>query len=143
MMQAFSYTVNGKEYMVLNASDDTGYMPQSAGIRLLADRHQGIGADRVLVFTGTEEEPSMLVYTPEGCEVEADTADYRVLVRYLADVDIAANPAEIARALGDHAFIEAAAANSISRVEFRLTANFVSRMREADEKNAAKERLAV
>ena len=56
MMMVMSYTVDGKEYLVLNASAEGSFLPGMAGVRLLADRHQGVGADRVLVFTGTKAE---------------------------------------------------------------------------------------
>ncbi len=132
MMVVFSYTMDGKEYLVLNASEKGNFLPQAAGVRLLADRHQGVGADRVLVFTGTKEEPSLLVYTPEGEEVAPSQSDYKILVRYLAEAQIAANPAEIAHAFGDQAFVKAYEGARVSRVEFRVTESFLSRLREAD-----------
>ena len=132
MMMVMSYTVDGKEYLVLNASAEGSFLPGMAGVRLLADRHQGVGADRVLVFTGTKAEPSLLVYTPEGEAAEAEPVDYKVLVRYLAEKHLAASPAEIAHAFGDRAFVEAFEGGEVARVEFRVTASFVARMREAD-----------
>ena len=133
MMMVMSYTVDGKEYLVLNASAEGSFLPGMAGV-LLADRHQGVGADRVLVFTGTKAEPSLLVYTPEGEAAEAEPVDYKVLVRYLAEKHLAASPAEIAHAFGDRAFVEAFEGGEVARVEFRVTASFVARMREADER---------
>lgn len=131
MMVVFSYRMDGKEYLVLNASEQGSFLPKAAGVRLLSDRHQGVGADRVLIFTGTKEEPSLLVYTPEGEEDAPEQTDYRVLVRYLAEAHIAANPAEIAHAFGDQAFVRAFE-ERVSRVEFRVTDSFLSRLREAD-----------
>ena len=137
MMLVRVYLVEDKEVMVLDGT--AGFMPGSSAVRLLADRHQGVGADRVLVFTGTKAEPSLLVYTPEGEAAEAEPVDYRVLVRYLAEKHLAASPAEIAHAFGDRAFVEAFEGGEVARVEFRVTASFVARMREADERA---ERLA-
>lgn len=134
MMMVMSYTVDGKEYLVLNASAEGSYLPGTAGVRLLADRRQGVGADRILVFTGTKAEPSLLVYTPEGEAAKAEPADYKVLVRYLAEEHLAASPAEIAHAFGDRAFVEAFEDGEVARVEFRVTASFALRMREADER---------
>ena len=39
MMMVMSYTVDGKEYLVLNASEKGRFLPGMAGVRLLAD-HQ-------------------------------------------------------------------------------------------------------
>ena len=105
MMMIKNYTTAEKEYMVLNGST-MRVMPGAAAIRLLADRHQGVGADRVLVFTGTHEEPSFLVYEADGTQANAAPMDYKILVRYLAEEGIAANPAELAKVFGDQAFVE-------------------------------------
>ena len=59
---------------MLNASAEGSYLPGTAGVRLLADRRQGVGADRILVFTSTKAEPSLLVYTPEGEAAKAEPA---------------------------------------------------------------------
>ena len=70
----------------------------------------------------------------EGEAAEAEPVDYRVLVRYLAEKHLAASPAEIAHAFGDRAFVEAFEGGEVARVEFRVTASFALRMREADER---------
>ncbi|MCI6284605.1 diaminopimelate epimerase [Selenomonas sp.] len=133
MMMIKNYTTAEKEYMVLNGST-MRVMPGAAAIRLLADRHQGVGADRVLVFTGTHEEPSFLVYEADGTQVDAEAMDYKILVRYLAEEGIAANPAELAKVFGDQAFVEAFSTPSVTRLEFHVTDAFVARMKDADAK---------
>ena len=133
MMEIKNYTTAEKEYMVLNGST-MRVMPGTAAIRLLADRHQGVGADRVLVFTGTHEEPSFLVYEADGTQVDAEAMDYKILVRYLAEEGIAANPAELAKVFGDQAFVEAFSTPSVTRLEFHVTDAFVARMKDADAK---------
>ena len=133
MMMIKNYTTAEKEYMVLNGSTMRD-MPGAAAIRLLADRHQGVGADRVLVFTGTHEEPSFLVYEADGTQVDAEAMDYKILVRYLAEEGIAANPAELAKVFGDQAFVEAFSTPSVTRLEFHVTDAFVARMKDADAK---------
>ena len=133
MMMIKNYTTAEKEYMVLNGSTMRD-MPGAAAIRLLADRHQGVGADRVLVFTGTHEEPSFLVYAADGTQVAAEAMDYKILVRYLAGAGIAANPAELAKVFGDQAFVEAFSTPSVTRLEFHVTDAFVARMKDADAK---------
>ena len=133
MMEIKNYTTAEKEYMVLNGSA-MRVMPGTAAIRLLADRHQGVGADRVLVFTGTHEEPSFLVYEADGTQAEPAAMDYKILVRYLAEEGIAANPAELAKVFGDQAFVEAFSTPTITKLEFHVTDAFVAKMEAADAK---------
>ena len=133
MMMIKNYTTAEKEYMVLNGSTMQN-MPGAAAIRLLADRRNGVGADRVLVFTGTHEEPSFLVYEADGTQVDAESLDYKIIVRYLAEEGIAANPAELAKVFGDQAFVEAFSTPDVTRLEFHVTDAFIERMREADAK---------
>lgn len=104
MMLIRSYLVEDKEVMILDGT--AGFLPGREAIRLLAGR-QGVGADRVLVFTGTEEVPSFQAYTKEGIIDEVTAEDYRIL------------------------------ANSKPDFEIRLTEYFVSLMREADEEKEA------
>ena len=104
MMLVRSYLMEDKEVMMLDGT--TGFMPGAAAIRLLASR-QGVGADRVIVFTGTQEIPSFKAFTSEGVQEELTAADYLVLSRSQADYEI------------------------------RLTDYFVRCMREADTLNEA------
>lgn len=99
MMLVRSYLVEDKEIMVLDGT--AGYMPGEAAIRLLTSR-QGVGADRVLVFTGTQEIPSFTAFTKDGVREELTAADYCVL------------------------------SHTKVNFEIRLTDCFVGRMREAD-----------
>jgi diaminopimelate epimerase len=86
MMLVRNYLVEDKEIMVLDGT--AGFMPGAGAIRLLADRHQGIGADRIIVFTGTEEIPSFRVYTADGVQQEMTAEDYRVLSRSHEDFEL-------------------------------------------------------
>lgn len=133
MMEIKNYTTAEKEYMVLNGST-MRVMPGAAAIRLLADRRQGVGADRVLIFTGTHEQPSFLVYEADGTQAEAESMDYKILVRYLAEEGIAANPAELAKVFGDQAFVEAFSTPQVTKIEFHVTDAFLAKMKAADAK---------
>ena len=97
MMEIKNYTTAEKEYMVLNGSA-MRVMPGTAAIRLIADRHQGVGADRVLVFTGTHEEPSFLVYEESyGVSVSARSMgaiNVQIIIVYLVGHVLDANIAE-------------------------------------------------
>ena len=133
MMEIKNYTTAEKEYMVLNGST-MRVMPGAAAIRLLAGRRQGVGADRVLIFTGTHEQPSFLVYEADGTQAEAESMDYKILVRYLAEEGIAANPAELAKVFGDQAFVEAFSTPQVTKIEFHVTDAFLAKMEAADAK---------
>ena len=100
MMLVQDFVVEDKEYMVLDGT--AGFMPGEAAIRLLAHRRQGVGADRVLVFTGTDEVPSFVAFRADGTAEALTAEDYRVL------------------------------SLSVPTCEIRLTEHFVQKMREAD-----------
>ena len=86
MMLVRVYLVEDKEVMVIDGT--AGFMPGPSAIRLLADRHHGIGADRIIVFTGTQEIPSFRVYTAKGEQQAMTAADYRVLARSKEDYEL-------------------------------------------------------
>lgn len=86
MLLVRNYLVEGKEYMVLDGT--SGFMPGSEAIRLLCSRFRGVGADRVIVFVGTEEIPSFKAFAANGVEEEMTAADYAVLARTKEDYEI-------------------------------------------------------
>ncbi|MGN8837025.1 diaminopimelate epimerase [Mitsuokella jalaludinii] len=100
MMIVRIYQVEKQEYMVMDGT--TGFMPGAAAIRLLAHRCFGVGADRVLVFTGSEEIPSFKAFTADGEEQEMQESDYAALAKVKEDFEV------------------------------HLTDSFVQRMRQAD-----------
>ena len=100
MMIVRIYQVEKQEYMVMDGT--TGFMPEAAAIRLLAHRRFGVGADRVLVFTGSEEIPSFKAFTADGEEQEMQESDYAALAKVKEDFEV------------------------------HLTDSFVQRMRQAD-----------
>lgn len=77
MMIVRNFVVGDMEYMVVNGTAE--YMPGAASIRLLAHRRLGVGADRVLVFTGTEEVPAFMAFRADGAVEKLTAEDYRVL----------------------------------------------------------------
>ena len=78
--------VENQEYMVMDGT--TGFMPGAAAIRLLAHRRFGVGADRVLIFTGSEEIPSFKAFTADGEEQEMQEADYAALAKVKEDFEV-------------------------------------------------------
>lgn len=77
MMVIQDFVVGDKEYMIVNGTE--GFMPGAAAIRLLAHRRLGVGADRVLVFTGTEEVPTFVAFSADGETEKLTAEDYSVL----------------------------------------------------------------
>ncbi len=59
---------------------------QVALVQKLCDRHTGIGADGVLLWTGTPAAPRMTVINADGSEPEMCGNGLRCFVKYLADV---------------------------------------------------------
>lgn len=86
MMIVRIYKVEKQEYMVMDGT--TGFMPGAAAIRLLAHRRFGVGADRVLVFTGSEEIPSFKAFTADGEEQEMQEVDYAALAKVKEDFEV-------------------------------------------------------
>ena len=123
-----SYIVNHTEYLVLDGSH--GYMPGQEGIRLLAHRREGIGADRVIVFTGSEREPSFQLFDDAGMMMPAAKQDYIALVCYLREQNLAANAGEIGRHLG--AQVWEVSLVEVPHFEAHVTEHFLGRMKEAD-----------
>ena len=128
MMLAKDFMLNDVEYIVCDATK--GYAPRAAGIELLAHRRYGIGADRVMVFTGTSEEPSFLLYAADGRELVPEKADYLVLAAYLGSEGIQPNVAEMVHALGDQALV--AKSSLAPSFELHVTESFCKKLRALD-----------
>ena len=128
MKIAKHYIIDGVEVMVLDGRNHA--MPGSNGMALLAHRKLGVGADRILVFTGTEEQPSFIAYGADGSLDEARRSDYVALACYLRDCGISPNVAEMLRNLGMDAL--AAARTEVERLEIHITEYFWSKALEQD-----------
>lgn len=86
MFSAKNYKVEEQEIMVFDGTQ--GFMPGSAAIQRMSSRSQGVGLDRVIVFTGTEQHPAFHAFTAEGEECELTAADLRVLACTHADIEV-------------------------------------------------------
>lgn len=133
VMVVRNYLVNNVEYMVVNGMRD--YMPGREAIRLLAHRRKGIGADRVMVFTGSGQAPSFRLYGADGRSCTAGREEYLVLAHYLRKEGIAVNATELVKFLGDDAL--AAGWKELQSFEIHLTDSFLARLRERDEASSA------
>lgn len=95
MMVVRVYKSENKEYMVMDGTQ--GFLPGTAAIRLLMHRRHGVGTDRLLVFTGSEEVPSFAAFTPDGEQQALSAADYAVLSRSREDYELRLTNAFVAR----------------------------------------------
>ena len=133
MIVVRNYVVNDVEYMVVNGMRD--YMPGREGIRLLAHHQRGVGADRIMVFMGSDQAPSFRLYEANGMRCEADRNAYLVLAHYLRKEGIGVNATELVRYLGDEALV--AGGEHLPSFEIHLTDVFLSKVRERDEASSA------
>lgn len=137
MMIVKNFTLDNVEYMVCDSTK--GYVPERAGLALLANRRLGVGADRVLVFTGTQQQTSFQLYDAAGKELSAQKQDYLVFAAYLQREGITANAVEMVKALGDQAVLGARGMD-ISCFEVHVTEAFCQKLRSFEQKA---EKLAV
>jgi diaminopimelate epimerase len=73
----------GNDYLVLAASDFT---PSGARVRLLCDRHLGIGADGLLVeVPSSVADAGLRIFNPDGSEAEKSGNGLRIFARWLHD----------------------------------------------------------
>jgi len=81
------YHALGNDYLVLEA----GAVPTSAQVRLLCDRHRGIGSDGVLFLDSHQlKEPFPLrIFNPNGGEAERSGNGLRIFAQYLRDAGYA------------------------------------------------------
>ena len=134
MMQIVTnFLFEGVEYMIYEA---VGYIPGAAGIELLCSRKYGIGADRMLLFTGSQSEPSFRVFASSGEEVTAAERDVLVFAHYLRQRNISGSAAEFARALGDQALVKVGEMEkNIFSSEIHITDAFCGKMKDSDRKS--------
>ena len=133
MIVVRNYIANDVEYMVINGVRD--YMPGSEAIRLLAHHRKGVGADRVMVFTGSDQVPSFRLYEANGRSCAAGRADYLVLAHYLRNEGIAANPTELVRYLGEDAL--RVGGEDFPMFEIHVTDFYLDKLRERDGASSA------
>ncbi|MDD7056723.1 MAG: diaminopimelate epimerase [Selenomonadaceae bacterium] len=86
MFSAKIYHMEQQEILVLDGTQ--GFLPGMAAIQRICSRGLGVGLDRVILFTGTEQHPSFRAYTTDGVETELTSADMRVLARSQYDIEV-------------------------------------------------------
>ena len=70
-----NYILQGVEYMVCDGQ--SGYVPGMAGMELLADRCQGVGADRILLLDEPGAEP-LQAFEADGSSAVLQPEDFCV-----------------------------------------------------------------
>jgi len=85
-MQFAKYHGLGNDYLVVSP-EDLGSDPSTADIRLICDRHLGIGSDGVLLgpISTTECHFALRIFNPDGSEAEKSGNGLRIFARYLFD----------------------------------------------------------
>ncbi len=86
MFSAKIYHMEQQEILVLDGTQ--GFLPGTAAIQRICSRGLGVGLDRVIIFTGTEQHPSFRAYTTDGVETALTSADMRVLARSQYDIEV-------------------------------------------------------
>ncbi len=122
------YSIDHTEYLVLDGTCDM--MPGREGLKQLSDRRQGVGADYVMIFTGTEQEPSFLLYRSDGKRTALSRESYAVLAKYLRETHAVPNVPEMVRHLGEQAL--SAGSEKVSTFEVRITNFFWKQVLQAD-----------
>ncbi len=97
----------GNDYVVLETDPGTDGHLSPAGIRLLCDRHRGIGGDGLLVpIAPTSSDFRVRIFNPDGSEAEKSGNGLRIFARYLRDT----------HGVGDTCTIETV--GGVARVQF-------------------------
>lgn len=122
-MVAFSkYHALGNDYIVIDPQKTKVSMSEET-IRLLCDRHFGIGSDGILhgpfYAHGT---PEVRIYNPDGSEAEKSGNGVRIFARYLADEGYESDNRFALRTLGGLVAVEMLdAERSLIRVDMGTT----------------------
>jgi diaminopimelate epimerase len=80
------YQALGNDYLVINPADaPDGLTPDQ--IRLICDRHYGVGSDGILLgpFDGLDADFGLRLFNPDGGEFEKSGNGLRIFCRYLWD----------------------------------------------------------
>jgi diaminopimelate epimerase len=78
----------GNDYLVL-AEWDLPAPLDAPAVRLLCDRHHGIGSDGVLLATGRAEPYGLRIFNPDGSEAEKSGNGLRIFAKYLVEHGVA------------------------------------------------------
>jgi diaminopimelate epimerase len=80
----------GNDYLVV-ARNELGFEPTPARIRLLCDRHVGVGSDGLLVVE--DDTFAVRIFNPDGSEAEKSGNGIRIVAKWLRDAGRAEQPA--------------------------------------------------
>ncbi len=80
----YKYQALGNDYLVVEPAAAAGLQMTPATVRLLCDRHLGVGSDGILYgpLQG-DPSPSVRIFNPDGSEAEKSGNGLRIFARYL------------------------------------------------------------
>jgi len=74
----------GNDYLVCHRS--VAEQLSNEKIRILCDRHYGVGSDGLLIDSGDQGNPKLRIINPDGSEAEKSGNGLRIYARYLFDI---------------------------------------------------------
>lgn len=84
MFQYHKYHALGNDYIVLNP-EEIALPLTPERVRLICDRHFGVGSDGILLGPLPKGGPDLRIYNPDGGEAEKSGNGIRIFSRYLID----------------------------------------------------------
>src|SRR5829696_6713380 len=102
MMQFFKGHGLGNDYLALELEELPSQLSPPA-VRLLCDRHLGVGSDGVLARVGTRmADFGLRIFNPDGSEAEKSGNGLRIFARFLWDQGLVKDPQFTIETPGGH-----------------------------------------
>ena len=99
-MRFAKYQALGNDYVVIERAA-WGDHVEAARVRLVCDRHRGVGGDGILLVDAGAAPPRVRIFNPDGSEAEKSGNGLRIVARYLWDTRRAGTePFTVATAAG-------------------------------------------
>jgi len=92
----------GNDYLVADPAE-LPFVVTPERVRLLCDRHVGVGSDGVMLLDG---ERGVRIFNPDGSEAEKSGNGLRIFARWLYDTGRAASPRFVVHTQGGEAVVE-------------------------------------
>lgn len=105
-MDFHKYHALGNDYIVIDPAETQIELTPDA-IRMICDRHRGVGSDGILFGPTTENNKTGLrIFNPDGSEAEKSGNGVRIFSKYLIDAGYVKNGRFALQTLGGEVFVE-------------------------------------